>query len=282
MTVSSVIKIDGNSAGRFGSNQAGLAEQPRRIALAGMLIVLALLAWTLDERQLIGVSVWDKPLKFEISVSLHLATLAILLPLLDAIGRSSRALRWSMIAATLSAISEIGAIVIQAARGRASHFNNSTPIETLLYALMGVGAVTMVVGAFILGLQLARHSRRDAGNGLALGAAAGLMLGAVATLIIAGLMSSGQVDGPGHWIGGVRSDASGLPFVGWSTTGGDLRAPHFFATHTMQVLPIAGWLADRVLLSRAQSAVVAATAVWAALIVATFVQALSGLPLLRI
>ena len=135
----------------------------------GLLIVLALLAptllaWTLDERQLIGVSVWDKPLKFEISVSLHLATLAILLPLLDAIGRSSRALRWSMLAATLSAISEIGAIVIQAARGRASHFNNSTPIETLLYALMGVGAVTMVVGAFVLGLQLARHSRRMATN----------------------------------------------------------------------------------------------------------------------
>ena len=287
MAISGALRTDGKCAGCSRPDPTILAEQPRQTALAGMLIVLALiaptaLAWTLDDRQLIGVSVWDKPLKFEISISLHLATLVLLLPLVDVIGRSSRELRWSMLAATFAAIFEIGAIVTQAARGRASHFNNSTLIEGALYILMGIGAVTMVVGAFILGLQIVKHASRKAGEGLRLGAATGLLLGAVATLIIAGLMSSGQVDGPGHWVGGVRSDASGLPLVGWSTTGGDLRVPHFFATHAMQALPIAGWLADRALPSLARKAVIAATIVWAALIVATFTQALMGAPLIPI
>ena len=73
-------------------------------------------------------------------------------------------------------------------------------------------------------------------------------------------MAAGAIDGPGHWVGGLRSDEHGLPLVGWSTTGGDLRVPHFFATHLMQALPLTGWLADRLLPARARTLVWAAAA----------------------
>ncbi len=42
-----------------------------------------------------------------------------------------------------------------------------------------------------------------------------------------------------HWIGGDQTDATGLPILGWSTTGGDLRAAHFLGLHLAQALPVA-------------------------------------------
>lgn len=40
-----------------------------------------------------------------------------------------------------------------------------------------------------------------------------------------------------HWIGGDQTDATGIPLLGWSTTGGDLRPAHFLGMHVMQILP---------------------------------------------
>jgi|GraSoi_2013_20cm_1033751.scaffolds.fasta_scaffold04670_1 hypothetical protein len=240
------------------------------------LLVPTLLALAFDNRQFNGIDIWIKPMHFELAIAVHFASLIVFLRLVNPQGRASAAMRWSMNVAAFAALCEIGYISLQAARGRGSHFNTTTPIESMSYALAGVGAVMIVVGSFVAGVEIWRQGRSDVGAGLRLGAILGLTLGSVATLIVAGTMSAGILDGPGHWVRGVHSDANGLPFFGWSTTGGDLRTPHFFATHTMQALPIAGWVADCALRDRATQLVWAATGLWGALVVGTFAMALAG------
>jgi hypothetical protein len=244
------------------------------------LLVPSLIAYALDDRQLIGVSVWSKPLKFEMSLIVTIATLIWLLPHIDAKARGGRVIRWTALAIGLMATLEIFYIILQAARGRASHFNDSTPLETTLYSVMGIGAVTLVAGCFIIGWMLLRYGKNAAGPGLRYGGAWGLMMGAVLTLVTAGVLSSGTIAPGGHWVGGIRSDAGGLFLFGWSRTGGDLRVPHFFATHLMQALPLLGLFLDRYLPGHVRSGLLAGGAAGVLIIAATFLQATMGRPFL--
>lgn len=257
------------------------AAAASRTLLFGVAIQVALLAPSLvaqgiDERLINGVSVWAKPVKFQLSLSLLLLTIVWLLPLLPAARRASRWVRWAALATTTAATLEIAYITLQAARGRASHYNAETPLETTLYMAMGVGATTIVAGAFVIGVAIWRTQPLPGRAGLRLGAAVGLTLGAVLTLVTAGILSGGGE--AGHWVGASRTDAGGLPLFGWSRTVGDLRVPHFFATHIMQALPLLGIMADRLAPRRAAPTVWTGAALGVAVVLATFVQARAGLP----
>jgi hypothetical protein len=69
--------------------------------------------------------------------------------------------------------------------------------------------------------------------------------------------------------------------MGWARDGGDLRVAHFFATHAMHFIPLAGLLAVIALPDRrARVVVYAASAGVTAFVIFTFVQALMGQPFL--
>ena len=107
--------------------------------------------------------------------------------------------------------------------------------------------------------------------------ALGLVLTFVLTVPVGGYMSSSL----GHFVGTPAGWDTGLPLMGWSRSVGDLRVAHFLATHALHGIPLAGLIAVLTLPeATAQRVVLLASALYAALVVATFVQALAGQPFL--
>lgn len=270
--------------------QAGATrlDPARDMAVDAAAICFALLLPTavialVDTRSLDGAGIWAKPLKFQVSFGLHLLTVALLLPLVAGDVRRRAITRVPVTLLAVGALLEVLYVTLQAARGRHSHFNVETGLESFLYyGVMGGAAVTIVVATAWIGGLIWRHPAPQRRPGLALGAALGLVLGSAVTLIVAAPLAAGAIDGPGHWVGGLRSDAHGLPLVGWSTTGGDLRVPHFFATHLMQALPLTGWIADWLRPGRARALVWAAAALGLLVTAGTLTQAVSGQPFLGV
>jgi hypothetical protein len=253
------------------------------IALAAMLFCAALLpvtgaAYVMDGRLVNGINVWTKPLKFELSLAVHFLTLALMLGLLTRAARGSRLVRWTLYAAAVSCVAELGYIALQSARGRASHFNADTPIEAALYNIMGIGALILTIAPIVVGIQIWRNGRADFGAGLRRGAVLGLVLGGFATIFTAGFLSSSFIVETGRWVDGLRNDSHGIPLMGWSGTGGDLRVAHFFVLHAMQALPVLGLMADRWGKGRERAIVYAGVSVWLVIVAGTFAQALNGNP----
>ena len=254
------------------------------IALCGAILLVTLLAYGLDDRMLRGVNIWSKPVKFALSFGLHLATLLWLASLLTHEAQQNLSTRLAILAASVASVIEVFYVALQSARGRASHFNFETQLESLMYyGVMGGAALVIVLATFALGVSVLRNPKPSLSMGLLMGAGWGAIFCAIATLIVAGALASGRFSGAGPWIGSIRTDAGGLPIFGWSRSVGDLRVPHFFATHLIQALPLVGWLADH-LASRTRYSLnprwVVIVVLMLSLLLVTwlFVQALSGQP----
>ncbi|MFI5914908.1 hypothetical protein [Dactylosporangium sp. NPDC051541] len=213
------------------------------IAVAGLMVMIALAALIgifADDRTLVGVPIWLKPLKFAVSIAIYATTIAWLLPLLE---KRRRAGWWlgTIIAATM--LIEMVIIVGQAARGHQSHFNNQTPLDATLFSIMGATIAIAWVCTLIIAILLLMQRLPDRANALAvrLGiivALGGMFVGFLMTLPTAAQL---KMDNPtiiGAHSVGVTDGGPGLPLVNWSTTGGDLRAGHFIGMHALQALPL--------------------------------------------
>ncbi len=222
----------------------------------------------LDTRLLYGVSVWEKPSKFFLSLAIHMATLAWGISLLSAEQQRSRGIRIASVAFISAAVFEMAYMAFQSSLGEASHFNRSTTFHDVMYGLMGLGALTLTVTTAYLGWRI----RKSGTTLMHFAAGWSFMVSAAATTFVAGYLASGS----GHWIGGDQTDATGLPFFHWSTTGGDLRVAHFAALHIMQAVPLITWFwPDKRI---AAAALIAGIA----LVGALSAQALTGVPLFRV
>lgn len=234
-------------------------------------------AGAIDARSFQGANVWLKPAKFALSFVVLFATLALVVERLSAAVREGRTMRITVAAMTIACWTEMAYIGTQAGRAQASHFKVDTPAAAWLYGLMGVGAVTLVLGIGVIGVLAWRDRHADLGPALRRGVLLGFGLSALATLVTAGVLSANG----GHFVGTPSDGAAAMPLLGWSGEVGDLRPAHFLALHAMQALPLLGLWGDRggrVALWPLSTAAVA----YGMLTAAVFVQALMGSPLLRL
>jgi len=257
-----------------------LGRQPV-LAWYGLILIVLLVpagvVLLLDGRTLDGVNVWAKPMKFLASVSLFSLTMAWFYGYLPAERRRAaipRLIVWTLVA---TGTFEIAYIAWQAGHGEASHFNQSTPFHAVMYALMGAAALVLTATAPALAREIARHGDRGLDPAFRLA----VVLGLVLTFVLGateGVYMSAQ---PGHGVGVPAGDL-GLPVVGWSTTGGDLRVAHFLGIHAQQVVPFVGALLAHLLPGRAAPAVWGFAAAYGLVTAFVFVQALAGLPLIAL
>jgi hypothetical protein len=201
-----------------------------------LLGVVSLAGVFVDHRVLVGAPIWLKPFKFSVSFLAFGVTVAWLLSLLHRTPTAARRAGNLIVAA---GVIEFVAIVGQVVRGRQSHFNESTPLDAAIFGVMGLtitGLWVITIGIAVLALGQ-RLGSRVTTSALRIGLGLSILGMAVAFFMVgpkagepAGLVGAHSV--------GVPDGGPGLPVTRWSTTGGDLRVPHFVGLHALQVMPL--------------------------------------------
>ena len=235
----------------------------------------------MDSRELLGVPIWEKPLKFLLSSAIYTATFSWLYGYAE---RAKRLAWWMGNAIAILLLIELAIIIGMAAAGTTSHFNVSSPFHIAMWSVMAT-AISMVWGAtFILGASLWNSSLMAREIRLGVRWALGLGLAGMGIAFTMTPPQPRQVT-PENWAGiagahtvGAADGGPGLPFFGWSTVAGDLRVSHFLGLHALQVLPIVALLVTALVSTYAlRVAIITGASVGYALLIGfTYGQALLG------
>ncbi|WP_305789336.1 hypothetical protein [Symbioplanes lichenis] len=208
------------------------------------LAVVCLAGLGLDDRIITGAPAWLKPFKFSVSLAVYAGTLAWLLTLLPE--RSRRVERAVVVIVAAGAV-EMVAIAGQVLSGQTSHFNGTTVLNGVIFQAMAVSIMSLFVAQAVLAVAVlrARIADRAAAAGVRLGLGLSLLGMAAAIPMVLPTAAPG-VDGiTGAHSVGTLDGGPGLPLLGWSTVGGDLRAGHFLGLHALQALPLLALLLIR-------------------------------------
>lgn len=238
------------------------------LALAPMLLI----AMFVDPRTIGGVNGWIKPLKFALSGAIYGATFLWLLTFVR--GRA----RLVQTVATITGVAllvETVLITMQVLRHTSSHFNVATTFDSAVFSIMGVFIMALAVANFALAVVLGFQRLPDpvVAWGIRWGLLISLMGMAPGVLMttanlppssLAASQAGQPVTIAGAHSVGVDDGGPGLPFLGWSTTGGDLRVGHFVGLHGLQVLPFLAFLLTRKWMARRFSTSQRVALIWTA------------------
>jgi hypothetical protein len=228
--------------------RAGVLHRPLIAFTAAMaaLSVVAAVGVIFDDRTLVNASIWLKPFKFTISMGLYAVTLAWMISLLP------KARRWGWWLGTVVAAGLAVDMVLifwqMIFRVRQLHFNSAGELDRLLAQTILPDATYLAwTASLVIALMLVFQKARDKAQAAAvriglLVALLGLALGMLMFMPTPGQQGLIDAGAKPSIVGahsvGVPDGGPGLPILGWSTVGGDLRIPHFAGMHALQLLPL--------------------------------------------
>ena len=260
---------------------------------AAAVVLLGLLAASLaglllDPRVITGAPAWLKPAKFAVSTAVYSLTLAWFFTFLPDWPRLRRVAGAATAAVFLL---EVALIDMQAWRGTTSHFNIGTPLDAVVFGIMGTAIAFQTIVGVAVAAALWRQRFADPAIGWA------MRLGLTLSLVCAsvgGLMTrpteaqldaaraTGRIAVAGAHTVGAPDGGPGLTGTGWSREHGDLRVPHFIGLHAMQALPLFALILRRRRFGTrtATRLVISGGISYALLFVVLLWQALRGQPLI--
>ncbi|MEU4341553.1 hypothetical protein AB0H00_09820 [Nocardia sp. NPDC023852] len=208
------------------------------VAMA-ILTVASAAAMVIDDRTLTGLPIWAKSVKFALSVLIYAVTWSWLIAQLT---RLRRLAWWAGTVAAGGLALELVVIVTQIVRGTTSHFNFTTPLNAALWETMGSSIVGVWLATLVVSVALFANPTADRARDTAIryGTVLSLAGAALGILMVretpAQRATGGSISGA-HTVG-PADGGPGLPILGWSTVGGDLRIPHFIGMHALQAIPL--------------------------------------------
>lgn len=176
------------------------------------LAAIGLILLAVDNRQLLGVNVWVKPLKFALSIAIYSVSWSAVLSYFPNTRLKTRFEKFSVFALSF----EMLAIASQAARGVPSHFNNLDTYGIILFSLMGVVITAQTIFALYMGIRWFKECRGRLSQVLFWAIGLGILISGIFALE-GGLMGYRMT----HSVGS-----------------GDLRIAHFSGLHALQLLPL--------------------------------------------
>ena len=266
-----VLKVPRSLLAELERRHPGLAHYGLVLAISGL---IALGLQQLDPRTLAsGANVWVKPAKFFFSVALFALTAAWFMGYVHPERHRSPLLRTTVRVLMASGTFELAYITLQGARGLESHFNFSSPLYALMYALMGIGAVALTASTLPLAWEIARRPAPELQRSFVTAVVIGLVL----TFLLGGSFGAYMSSQHGHAVG---TAGGHFAIFGWNRLGGDLRVAHFLGIHAEQAIPFLAAVTAGASERTRWGALILGSAAYALLTVTVFVQAVMGQPLL--
>ncbi|MGI9629093.1 MAG: hypothetical protein ACR2QM_19880 [Longimicrobiales bacterium] len=260
---------------RISKSWTELHRRSSILALTGLLHFLLIFVTgvliLLDATTVLGLNAWVKPLKFMVSITIYLWTVAWLIGHIEGRKWPVRVIAWGV---SLAMVVETVCLFIQASRGTTSHYNTATAFDGAVFAMMGTMiAIDTVLMVGLLLLFLPRI------QSLSVPYQWGIRLG-ILVFLFGGYVGGQMITNMAHTVG-AADGGPGLPFLNWSTQAGDLRIAHALGLHALQILPLVGfWLGSKQ--ERPLRWMFSAAAIYVVVMAGAFLQAKAGSPILAL